>query len=74
MAGIDLIFFIVACMGLQFGFMLKTVLITQGCFSYAEQSLHRVKAFSASHPTPPARRLGVHKELGGDTAGTADPN
>lgn len=21
-----------------------------------------------------ARRLGVHKELGGDTAGTADPN
>ena len=25
-------------------------------------------------PTPPASRLGVHKELGGDTAGTADPN
>ena len=32
------------------------------------------KAFSASHPTPPVRSLGVHKKLGGDTAGTADPN
>ncbi|KAM9605809.1 mitochondrial inner membrane protease subunit 1 isoform 2-T2 [Morphnus guianensis] len=36
--------------------------------------LHRAEAFSASHPTPPARRLGGHKELGGDTAGTADPD
>ena len=40
----------------------------------AGQGLHSVKAFSASHATPPARRLGVPKELGGDTAGTADPN
>ena len=24
--------------------------------------------------TPPASRLGGHKELGGDTAGTADPD
>jgi len=40
----------------------------------AEQFLHSVKAFSASHPLSPARRLGVHKKLGGDTAGTADPN
>lgn len=28
---------------------------------------------SAPHLTPPARGLGVHKELGGDTAWTADP-
>ena len=34
LAGIELIFFIVACMGLWFGFVLETVLITQGCFSY----------------------------------------
>jgi len=34
LAGIELIFFIVAGMGLCFGFVLKTVLITQGCFSY----------------------------------------
>ena len=35
-------------------------------------------AYTKSRPflllTPPARRLGVHKKLGGDTAGTADPN
>ena len=42
-------------------------------FAIAEQRLDRVKAFAASHTTPPARRLGVHKKLGGDTAGTADP-
>jgi len=33
-----------------------------------------IKAFSASRPTPPARRLEGHKELGGDRAGTADPS
>ena len=33
-AGIELIFFTVAGMGLCFGFVLKTVLITQGCFLY----------------------------------------
>ena len=45
-----------------------------GVLVTAEQCLHRVKAFSASHTTPPASRLGVHEKLGGDTAGTADPN
>ena len=34
LAGIELNFFIVACMGLCFGFVLKTVLVIQGCFSY----------------------------------------
>ena len=34
LAGIELIFFTVASMGLCFGFVLKTVLITQGCFIY----------------------------------------
>jgi len=42
--------------------------------SAAEQCLYRVKAFSASHITPPASGLGVHKKLGVDTAGTANPN
>ena len=31
LAGIELIFFLVAGMGLCFGFVLRTVLITQGC-------------------------------------------
>ena len=34
LAGIELIFFIVAGMGLRFGFVLETVLTIQGCFSY----------------------------------------
>lgn len=29
---------------------------------------------SGPHITSPVRRLGVHKELGGETAGTADPS
>jgi len=39
----------------------------------AEQCLHGIKAFSASYTTPPPSRLGVHKKLGGDTAGTTIP-
>jgi len=32
--GIELIFFTVAGKGLRFGFVLETMLITHGCFSY----------------------------------------
>ena len=49
-------------------------LLYRDVFVVAEQCLHRAKGFAASHTTPPVSRLGVHKELGGDTAGTADPN
>lgn len=34
----------------------------------------RVRAFSAPHITLSASRSGVHKLLGGDTAGTVDPS
>jgi len=34
LAGIELIFFLVAGMGLCFGFVLETELVTQGCSSY----------------------------------------
>jgi len=40
----------------------------------AEQCLYGVKAFSASHSTPLVSRLGLHKKLTGDTAGTDDPS
>lgn len=40
-------------------------------FTIAEQCLHSIKAFSASHL--PASGLRVQKELGGDTGRTADP-
>jgi len=32
------------------------------------------KHFPASHTIPPVSRLGVHKKLAEDTAGSADPN
>lgn len=38
-----------------------------------EQCLHRAKDFPASLAALPERRLGIHKNLGGDTARTADP-
>lgn len=42
-------------------------------FIFTEQYFHRVKTFSAFNPTPPAREVGVHMELGESTARTADP-
>ena len=53
-----------ATMVLCFGFVLKAVLIIQGCLSLAEQCLHSTQVFSASHAAPSASRLGVHKKLG----------
>ena len=69
--GLELIFFTVASVGPCSGFVLEAVLITEGCFSPAEQGLHGAKGISAPHPT--SEQAGGHQELGGDTAGTADP-
>lgn len=33
-----------------------------------------IEALFASHPTPAEGRLGIHKELGGDSVETGDPN
>jgi len=75
LAGIDLIFFIVACTGLFFAFVTKTVLmIAQGYFSPWWAVLTRGKGlFSSSHHTT-SDQVVVQKKLGGDTAGTADPS
>lgn len=40
----------------------------------AEEGLHSIKAFSISHATLPASKLGVHKKLRWGTAATADPD
>lgn len=48
--GIEWILFVVAGVGLCFGFVLEAVLIIQGCFVRAEQGLHRAKTFSAPQP------------------------
>jgi len=50
----------------------KTSVDNSDVFIIAEHCLHKCKAFSASHTTPSVSRLGMHKKLGGDTAGTAD--
>jgi len=53
LAGVELIFFIVAIMGLCFGFVLETVLVIQGCFSYCRAGLTQSQGrfcYSA-HPT-----------------------
>lgn len=49
LAGVELVFFIVAATRPGFGIALKTVLTVQRRFSQAlsEQFLHRTKAFSA---------------------------
>jgi len=60
-------------MVLCFGFVTKPSTDNTGMFRLPLSSAHRVKAFSASYPTPPVSGLGVHKKLGGGTAGTADP-
>ena len=74
LAQVELIFFIVAGMGLCFGFLLETALIMQKCFQLLLSSAYSARAFSAPQPPPPARRLGVHKRWGGGTAGTAGPS
>lgn len=53
LAGVELIF-TVAGMGLCFGFAMKTVLRTQGCFPYC---------FSASHSTPPVSKSWERTQL-----------
>lgn len=40
-------------------------------FSFQLSSTCTVKASSTPHPTPPARRLGLHTVLGEEIAGTA---
>lgn len=59
----QLSFFLVADVGLCFGFVMKNVLITQEVLIIGEQGSHSIKAFSVPHTTPAARRLGMPKEL-----------
>lgn len=72
LAGIELTFFTVAGMGLCLRFVLKTVLIIQGCFLLLLSSVYTVKAFSVPYSALPLSELGMHKKLGGDTAQTDD--
>ena len=72
LAGIELIVFIAANMGLCFGFVLKTVLIIE-VFTIAEQCLHKAKAFSAPHTTTPASSWGCTRSWEGTQPGQLTP-
>jgi len=70
LAGMPLIFFIVASIGICIGFLLKTMLIIEGYFQYCLAVLtHSEGLFWSAHPLP-ASRLGGLKS-GGDTARAA---
>ena len=64
LAGIELIFFIVAGMGLRFGFVLKTVLITQGCFHYCRAVLTQSQGLFCVSPHPTSEEAGGAQEVG----------
>jgi len=49
----------------------KTVFITHQCFSSCCTAWRLAPSVALPQT---ARRLGMHKKLGGDGAGTADPN
>ena len=74
MAGIELIFFLVAGIVFCFGFSMRRMLIaTTKNISVLSNVYSKVKDFSASHPQP-ARKLEGHKKLAQDTARAPDPN
>lgn len=77
LAGIETIFFIVSGMGLCFGFGLKTALTIEMFLLIVSNAYTESRPFFPSLPFSPSstvRRVGVHKHLGGDTAGAVDPN
>ena len=64
LAGIELIFFIVASTGLCFGFVLKTVLIIQGCFHYCRAVLTQSQGLFCFSPHPTSEKAGGAQEVG----------
>lgn len=72
LAGRELIFFLAISM--RQCLVLEIYSQYRDGLALAEQSFHSAKAFDASHPISPETGLGLHKELGGNTAATGDPN
>lgn len=73
LAGRELIFFLIISMRLCL-VLLEINSQYRDILALAEQSFHSAKAFDTSYPSPEETGLGLHKELGGNTAGTDDPN
>lgn len=72
LSGTELVFFLVIC--LRLCLLLEAYSQYRDVLASAEQSIHSAKSFGASHLTPPETGLGLHKDLGGNTAGTDGPN
>ena len=62
MTEIELIFFIVATMGLCFGFVTKTVLVTQGYFNYCWTVLAQHQGLLCFSPHPTSKQAGDAQE------------
>ena len=62
--GLKLIFFIVACTVLCFGFVTKTVLITHQCLSYCWALLAQHQGLFCSSPHPTSKQAGGAQEVG----------
>lgn len=67
-AGVELIFFIVTDMGLIFGFVLRSVIITYGQYMLLLSRAQTVKGFSASHH-PTGEQAGGAQEAKTDSRG-----
>lgn len=70
LSGTELVFFLVIC--LRLCLLLEAYSQYRDVLASAEHP--QCQGFGASHPTPPETGLGLHKELGGNTAGTDGPN
>jgi len=62
LAGIELIVFVAAGMRLCFGFLQKTLLTTQGCFSHCWAVLTHSQGLFCSSPCPTSERAGGAQE------------
>jgi len=69
LAGIKFIFIIEADSMLCFGFLMKTVVVAEGCFSCCRAVL-TAPGTSGSSCCAASKGLGVHKQRGGDRART----
>lgn len=72
--GVGFIFSVVTSMGLCFRLKPNQCQKHRDILITAEWGSHGIKAISAPHLTPPASRLGMHNNLGGDTTWTGDPH
>lgn len=71
----ELIFFPAASTGFMFWMCVGNSADNSGIFLLVLGSAYtEPRPFLLCIPTPPVRRLWVHKELGGNTSRTADPN